>query len=72
MSIPGYYGSNRTSCEVYTYDGWYCVDGSVNVNRTDEELLVPYVWVEELPDFDFFTAGAPIESEEDLIAAVDE
>jgi hypothetical protein len=40
------------------------------VNRTDEDLY-DGVDVEELSDYDFFTAGSLITSEEELIEAVE-
>ena len=69
-TINGFYGSNHTPCTIYTFDGWYCIDGSVNVNRCDPDLLIDGVDVETLPDYDMFTAGGPIKSEEELEAAV--
>jgi len=71
-TINGYYGSSSHPCEIYTVDGWYCIEGSVNVNHTDEDLLVDGVNIEYLPDYDFFMAGSPIESEEDLLNAIDD
>lgn len=69
-TINGTYGTG-TPCLVFVFDGWYAVDGSVNVNRTDDSLLVDGVDVETLPDDDTFTWGDPIESEDDLESAVE-
>lgn len=68
-TYEGTYGSSKTPCSVYEYKGWYCVGGSSNVNRTTEDLY-DGVDVEELSDYDFFTAGSVITSEEELIEAV--
>lgn len=66
----GTYGSQETPCTVYYYNGWYCVEGSINVNRT-HETLVDGVDVEMIEDYDCFTWDKPIESLEELIEAVD-
>ncbi len=71
-TVQGYYGSANTPCDIFEHEGWYCVEGSVNVNRCDEDLLVLGVDVETLPDYDMFTAGKPIESEEELVEAIEE
>lgn len=68
--ITGTYGSGKTETTIYTAtDGngatWYVCDGSLNVNRTYDELSEG-VNVEELSDFDMFTASRPVESLEDL------
>jgi hypothetical protein len=67
--LNGTYGSQETPCTVYYYNGWYCVDGSVNVNRTDETLS-DGVDVELVNDYDCFTWNKPIESLDELIEAV--
>jgi len=67
----GTYGSSKTEDTIYYYKGWYVVDGSVNVNRTHEELQEG-VNVEELQDYDVFTAGKPINSLQELITAVED
>lgn len=74
--VSGTYGSRKTPCTVFVYpdrDGtaWYVVEGSTNVNCTDEEIQ-DGVNVEELPDHDTFTAGEPINSLEALESAVDD
>jgi hypothetical protein len=68
-TINGFYGSNHTPCEIYTLDGWYVVDGSLTVNRTYEDIE-DGVDVEELSDYDCFTWSSPINSEEELEAAI--
>ena len=70
-TINGFYGSNHTPCEIYTLDGWYVVDGSLTVNRTYENIE-DGVNVEELSDYDCFTWSSPIESEEELEAAIND
>jgi hypothetical protein len=52
-------------------DGWYCIEGSVNVNRTHEDIE-DGVNAEELSDYDCFTWSSPIESEEELEAAIND
>lgn len=72
------YGSHCTKCEVFIHDGWYCVEGSQNVNHTNEDLSgfeigSGYVLnVENLSDDDCFTWSEPIESLDQLIEAVEE
>ena len=68
--LSGTYGSGKTPCTVLYYDGWYCVNGSVNVNRTHEELE-DGVDVEEVSDYDCFTWSSPIDTIEELIQAVE-
>jgi len=52
--VNGTYGSNHTPCTVFYYDGWYCAEGSVNVNRTADDVEEG-VNIEELSDYDTFT-----------------
>ena len=71
--LEGTYGSYKTPCTVFEYEGWYCVEGSVNVNLAadpDEELY-DGVDVEQIYDIDCFTAPRPIESLDDLIEYVE-
>ena len=70
-TINGFYGSNHTPCEIYTLDGWYVVNGSLTVNRTYENIE-DGVNVEDLPDYDCFTWSSPINSEEELEAAIND
>jgi len=69
-TIKGYYGSGNTPCEIFEHEGWYCVEGSVNVNHTWQELALG-VNVETVEDDDCFTWGKPIESEEELVQAIE-
>ena len=74
-SFNGTYGSKRTPCTVFTYtnrDGstWYAAEGSVNVNKTFDEINEG-VNIEELSDSDMFTAGGPINSEDALDVAIE-
>lgn len=69
-TFNGTYGSGKTPCEVFYYDGWYCVEGSVNVNFT-HETLEDGVNVEMVEDSDCFTWSSPIESLDELINAVE-
>ena len=70
METQGYYGSGNTPCTIFEHQGWYCVEGSVNVNRTDEEITLG-TNVEELSDYDMFTAGNPINSLDELIEIIE-
>ena len=73
-TVKGYYGSNNTPCNVFVCSGragnWYCVEDSVNVNLTPDEIE-PGVNVELVDDIDMFTAGSPINSEEELLTEVE-
>jgi len=66
------YGSEHIEDTGYYYNGWYVIDGSVNVNYTsdyvDKDEIID---VEELSDSDTFTWSEPIYSLEELIKAVD-
>jgi hypothetical protein len=70
-TLNGTYGSHLTPCEVIVATdhrgaSWYVVSGSVNVNRTYDELS-DGVDVEILNDFDTATAKEPITTEEELL-----
>lgn len=72
----GTYGSGYTPCDVLVYSGlyglkWYCVQGSINVNATYDDIE-PGVDVETLNDVDTFSAGNTVESLEDLEHEVEE
>jgi len=73
-TVQGYYGSGNTACDVFCvdYDGgtWYAVDGSVNVNFTLEPVELG-VNVEMLSDVDCFTWADGINSESELLQAVE-
>ena len=66
MIINGYYGSGNTPCEIFVYENWYVIDGSVNVNQAPDDTLHDGINVETIQDVDMFTASKPIESEEEL------
>lgn len=72
--LDGTYGRSKTPCTVFEYEGWYCVEGSTNVNlaASPDEELIDGVDVEEVCDIDTFTASSPINSLDELIEAVDE
>ena len=74
--FTGTYGSGNTETTVYTATDskgatWYACDGSLNVNRTYDEVA-DGVNAEELSDFDMFTASKPVESLEDLEGKINE
>ncbi len=65
------YGSGHTRDTGYYYNGWYVVDGSINVNYTNDPIDKDGITdVEELSDSDTFTARKPIYSLEELIYQV--
>lgn len=68
--LEGTYGSMKTPCTVLYYNGWYCVNGSKNVNRTHEELE-DGVDVETISDYDYFSWSSKINTIEELIQAVE-
>lgn len=73
-TITGTYGSQETPCNVFTADTgrgtYYVVEGSKNVNKTWDEITEG-VNVEEVSDFDIFTSGTEINSEQELIDAIE-
>ena len=74
FTVGGVYGSQHIPCDVIcakSIDGgtWYAVEGSVNVNCTNEEIN-ERVNVENLEDVDMFTWPDGIDSEETLEKAV--
>lgn len=70
--LKGTYGSMKTPCTIFTYKGWYCVEGSKNVNYTpDSDMLIDGVDVETIPDTDTMTASEPVETKEQLEYLVD-
>ena len=74
--VNGFYGHLRPNpCEVFVYQNrngssWYVVEGSVNVNKTFDEIS-DGVNVEELQDVDCFTTDKPIMNIDELIEAVE-
>lgn len=75
-TVSGYYGSGSTECKVIVAGtdswgrNWYVVKGSVNVNATWQDVD-DGVNVETLEDTDYFTAGKPINTEKQLIKAIE-
>ena len=76
IEIDGFYGGmSKTPCTIFVADmgdgsSWYCVNGSLNVNRT-YDVIDCHTWVEQLDDFDHFNWKEPIESLEDLQTAIE-
>lgn len=75
QTINGTYGSGLTPCQVFTHTErngltWYVVEGSINVNAT-YETLEDGTDVEVLQDVDTFTWSSPVESEEELLNAIE-
>ena len=70
--VDGCYGSGHTDCTVFIHEGWYCVEGSSNVNfaQNHEDLDREFVDVEDVDDSDSFSWSSPINSLEELEAAV--
>lgn len=73
--INGTYGGSQTPCTIFVYEVfgayWYCVEDSVNVNCTIDEL-VEGVDVETIDDHDTCTAKSNINSTEELERLIDE
>ena len=58
QTITGFYGHRPIPCNIFVDldDGWYCVEGSCNVNQCDSvKELINGVNVEYLNDIDCFT-----------------
>lgn len=71
----GYYGSQNTPCNVLCAtmpngSTWYCVKESQNVNCTFDEIQ-PGVDIETLTDIDYFYHSSPIETLDELKAAIE-
>jgi len=69
-SVQGTYGSGKIGdtilvAEMSDGSSWYCVEDSVNVNRTMKEIGDGFD-AEGDHDFDTFTASRPVESLDDL------
>lgn len=68
--VMGTYGSSLTPCTVFVCGAWYCVAGSIVVNRAanSEELNDENhrLNVENIEDVDCFTVSSPIISLEEL------
>lgn len=74
--VNGTYGSGMTPCTVFVYENWngsrwYAAEGSMNVNRTYDDIE-DGVDIEELSDYRSFTWSSPINSLEDLETAVED
>jgi hypothetical protein len=75
-TVNGTYGSGKTPCEVFVFEKrsglkWYAANGSQMVNATYDEIGEG-VDIEELVDEDCFTWSSEIESEEELLTAVND
>ena len=68
--LSGTYGSGKTPCSVFYYEGWYCAEGSQIVNFT-HETLENDVDIETVEDSDCFTWSSEINSLDELIEAVE-
>lgn len=69
-TINGTYGSGKTPCSIFEHDGWYCVEGSKIVNLASCEIGEG-VDVETIPDLDCFTWSDEINSEDELLEAIE-
>jgi len=65
------YGSDHIEDIVFSYKEWYCIKGSVNVNRTHTTLF-DSVDVEGLTDYDVMTAQEPINTLKDFVSFIDD
>ena len=69
--IQGFYGYlEPIPATIFIHNGWYCVEGSVNVSKTHEEID-DGCHIEFLEDCDTFTWNEPIETLDQLIEAVE-
>lgn len=81
--VNGTYGSQETACTVLVCENrrdgssWYCIEGSVNVNLTFDEISegvdieqLNDVDIEQLNDVDMFTSSSAITTVEDLESAI--
>jgi len=71
------YGSQHTIGTLFIYGDeingyWYVVEGSVNINKTLQDLDVGTIDIETLEDVDVCTSQEPINSIEDLKRVVDD
>ena len=65
------YGSEHQNSLLFVYNGWYVCEGSVNVNKTTDDLIEG-VDIELLTDIDCYTSTKPINSLEELKAFIDD
>lgn len=75
FTINGTYGSQETPCTIFiaeNRDGskWYCVEDSINVNLTFDDLAEG-VDVELVSDHDCFTWSSNIEDVDQLVNAIE-
>lgn len=69
--LSGTYGAYETPCTIFYCDGWYCVEGSQNVNFT-HEYLENGVDVELVQDSDIITVSGGVHSLEELEQIIEE
>ena len=69
MITKGYFGNCDHPCEIISHDGYYVVKGHKTVNHTYDEIKLG-TSVEQLHDTDCFTWSEPINTEEELIEAI--
>ncbi|MBT5303844.1 MAG: hypothetical protein HOL31_02040 [Candidatus Scalindua sp.] len=73
--ISGTYGSGKITTDIFIdrSTGWYCIEGSKNVNQClDVNKLVDGVNVENLDDIDYFTTFKPINTKEEFEGSITE
>jgi|JI8StandDraft_2_1071088.scaffolds.fasta_scaffold373902_1 hypothetical protein len=73
--VNGTYGSHKTKTTVFVYEyssgaKYYTCKGSVNVNKTYDDIDNG-TDVEDISDFDMFTASKPINTMTQFIKAVE-
>jgi len=73
--VIGTYGSHKTKSTVFVYEfnsgaKYYTCKGSVNVNKTYADIS-DGTDVEDINDFDMFTASKPINTMNQFIKAVE-
>tara|TARA_Y100001963_G_scaffold49125_1_gene69019 strand:+ start:514 stop:735 length:222 start_codon:yes stop_codon:yes gene_type:complete len=72
MRIRGTYGSQYTECVIFVHGNCYAVQGSKLVNvAAHARDLIDGVHVEYLSDVESFEMKTAIETEQDLVDAID-
>lgn len=65
MEYRAMYGGSNIPCTIYTDNGWYVIEGSKNVNYTNDTMYNG-IDLELVTDTDSFQADDFVMSQEDL------
>jgi len=72
-TIKGYYGINNPVTNILVYGSWYCVLGSLNINKAASETeFYDGMSVETINDIDTITTNEPVYSVDELARNVDD